>query len=147
MRSVKQVIVVRKDLSMGKGKIAAQSAHASMQVLLSMMHEAKGKVFSNLKDNYFSPDEKHYSIGLEVKRKTPLDRWLNSGYAKVCLYVNSEEELMSLFYEAQSENLPCSIITDAGITKFHGIPTRTCIAIGPHYSEEIDLITGHLKLL
>ena len=39
------------------------------------------------------------------------------------------------------------LITDAGHTEFHGVPTRTCLAIGPAWSDEIDAITGGLQLL
>ena len=35
--TIKQVIIVRKDLNMRKGKIAAQVAHAAMKVILDKM--------------------------------------------------------------------------------------------------------------
>lgn len=37
-------------------------------------------------------------------------------------------------------------ITDVGRTEFNGVPTITALAIGPNKSEDIDKITGHLKL-
>ncbi len=52
-----------------------------------------------------------------------------------------------LTYEDDEKGLVCSLIIDAGLTEFGGVPTRTCIAIGPNWSDEIDEITGHLKLL
>jgi peptidyl-tRNA hydrolase, PTH2 family len=39
------------------------------------------------------------------------------------------------------------LITDAGHTEFKGVPTKTCLAIGPNDVDEIDVVTGHLKLL
>ena len=42
--------------------------------------------------------------------------------------------------------LTVSLITDAGATEFGGVPTNTCLAIGPHQAEKIDKITSHLKL-
>ena len=59
----------------------------------------------------------------------------------------SEEELLELHHKALLANIPTVLITDSGKTEFHGVPTITCIAIGPYYSEEIDKITSKLKLL
>ena len=42
---IKQVIVVRKDLNMRKGKIATQVAHASMKVLLDVMDNTEEKYY------------------------------------------------------------------------------------------------------
>ena len=77
--------------------------------------------------------------------------WMDpeSGYRfkKVVVYVNSEQELLELAHKAYANKLPCKIITDAGETEFHGVPTITCMAIGPAYSDQIDPITGDLPLL
>ena len=55
--------------------------------------------------------------------------------------------MLDIYQQAKDKGLPCSLIVDAGLTEFNGIPTKTCIAIGPAYSKYIDPITGHLKLL
>lgn len=47
----------------------------------------------------------------------------------------------------QKNNLNVSLVTDSGRTEFGGVPTKTCLAIGPNKIEEIDKITGHLPLL
>ena len=77
--------------------------------------------------------------------------WMDpeSGYRfkKIVVYVNSEGELMALAHAAQAHKLPWKLITDAGDTEFNGVPTVTCIAIGPDYSDKIDEITGSLPLL
>jgi PTH2 family peptidyl-tRNA hydrolase len=39
------------------------------------------------------------------------------------------------------------LITDAGATEFHGVPTHTCCAVGPAWTDEVDAITGALPLL
>jgi len=39
------------------------------------------------------------------------------------------------------------VIVDSGLTEFHGVKTKTCLAIGPNKKEDIDKITGSLKLL
>jgi PTH2 family peptidyl-tRNA hydrolase len=130
---VKQVIVVRKDLHMRKGKMCAQSAHASMKVLLDMMY---------VDEKVLGYDEWSFS----AKHETPLWKWLKGKFAKIVVYVNSEKELLDLYVDAQLASLPCALIQDSGKTEFKE-PTYTCIAIGPDYSEEIDKITGKLPLI
>lgn len=130
--NIKQVIVVRKDLNMRKGKIAAQAAHASMKVFLDV-----ASVEYNEQEGW----------QLTSWLTTPMAEWLNSSFAKICLYVESESELLEVYSQARKAKIPCAMITDSGKTEFHGVPTNTCIAIGPHYVDEIDKITGHLKLL
>lgn len=119
-RATKQVIVMRKDLGMRAGKMIAQGAHAALAALEDA--EQAGDL-------------------------TALNRWHVTGKTKICVRVESETELMRIFAEAAAAGLPVNYITDAGHTEFHGVPTRTCLAIGPHWSDEIDRITGDLKLL
>jgi PTH2 family peptidyl-tRNA hydrolase len=114
---MKQVIVIRKDLKMRRGKEITQGSHASMSFLL------KGQ--SNEED---------------------IIEWLNGGQTKICLVVNSEEELLELDRVATESGLISNIITDAGRTEFNGVPTKTCLAIGPNKIEDINAITGQLKL-
>jgi len=130
---VKQVIVMRKDLNMRKGKLIAQGSHASMKVLLDKM--TMTAVNSGVE------------ISLYANKSDPLLAWLADGFAKICVYVTSEEELEKIFSLAKDAGIPCSMIVDAGHTEFHGVPTKTCIAIGPYWSEDIDKITGSLPLL
>lgn len=134
-RAVKQVIVMRKDLNMRKGKMIAQGSHASVDALLSLFSctEADGKT----------------TFTLTYGDDSPLAEWLNGLYAKICLYVNSEEELVSLYQRIQDENpeIPVSMIVDAGLTEFHGQETKTYIGIGPWWADEIDVFTSDLKLL
>ena len=59
----------------------------------------------------------------------------------------TEQELNDLYQTAIDNNLPCSMIVDAGKTEFNGVPTKTCIAIGPADPDKINEITGKLKLL
>ena len=120
-REVKQVIVMRNDLNMRKGKMVAQGAHASISFLKDMI----------LYD--ISPSR------IQVE-------WLTSGQTKICVRCESEDELMAIFYKAQNAKLTVHLITDAGLTEFDG-PTKTCLCIGPSKSEDVDKITGELKLL
>jgi len=72
--------------------------------------------------------------------------WLTTSYRKICLQVDSEKELLEIYEKAVEAGLEAHLITDSGLTEFHGVPTNTCIAIGPDYDERIDLITASLKL-
>jgi PTH2 family peptidyl-tRNA hydrolase len=124
----KQVIVVRKDLNMRKGKMVAQGAHASLKAVLDQMNHNNNQLTLNLKDE-------------------ALASWIEGKFTKICVGVDSEEELFEIVNQAQAAGLTCALITDAGLTEFDGKPTRTCCAIGPNWSNDIDKITGHLKLL
>jgi len=115
---MKQVIVVRADLQMGKGKAAAQVAHASLAAAEEAQRR-RGKWF---------------------------DGWRREGQAKVVLKVGSEEALRELFQKAKAAGLPASLVEDRGLTQLEP-GTVTCAGIGPGPEEEIDAITGKLKLL
>jgi len=135
MSDVKQIIIIRKDLNMRKGKMISQACHASMKVILDRM----------LKCNV-SLMRLHEWI-LELPYDSPLEKWLGGLFTKIVVYVESESELLELRDKAKEANIIHALITDAGRTEFHGEPTITCIAIGPDYSEKIDEITGDLPLL
>jgi len=135
MRISKQVIVMRTDLKNSNGhkirtgKLIAQGAHASIKAILDL----------GIKDSN--------RILIELPWKSPLYDWISGSFTKICLGVDSEAELFEIVNKAQSAGLPCALITDAGLTEFGGVPTRTCCAIGPAWDTDIDKITGHLKLL
>ena len=114
---LKQVIVVRKDLKMGPGKVAAQSAHASVEAVEK----------TNLKFPEYVAD------------------WKNSGSEKVVLKVESRRELLELF-QKMKRKFPCTLITDAGRTQIKA-GTITCFACGPAPEKELDAFIKDLKLL
>jgi PTH2 family peptidyl-tRNA hydrolase len=126
-RSAKQVIVMRKDLGMRKGKMIAQGAHASLKVLV-----AAGKV-----------DGDTFAITLTE----PMTAWLTGRFTKICVGVDSEAGLDAVVAAARAANVPCALVVDAGVTEFHGVPTKTCCAVGPAWVEDVDAITGELGLL
>jgi PTH2 family peptidyl-tRNA hydrolase len=115
---VKQAIVLRSDLGMGKGKLAAQAAHAS----LSAAEMASGSHPSWYED------------------------WKSEGQKKVVLKVASESELEELYKMARRAKLPAARVEDRGLTQVEP-GTVTCLGIGPGPDVEIDKITGKLKLL
>ena|SRR5208283_281990 len=126
----KQVIVIRKDLNMRKGKCVAQGAHASMKVFFDRMVQRDG--------TYTIPNH---------KVSEAMQEWMSGTFTKVCVSVSSESELLDVYQRAKDLGIPCSLITDAGKTEFGGVPTRTAVAIGPDEVSKIDPITGHLPLL
>ncbi len=121
---------MRNDLNMRKGKMIAQGSHASMMFLVeSLLAAARDPTGS------FHLDASAW-------------RWLASGrMSKICVRVDSEAELLEVAAKAREAGLPVHVITDAGLTEFGGVPTKTCAAIGPAAASDIDPITGHLKLL
>jgi PTH2 family peptidyl-tRNA hydrolase len=129
-RSVKQVIVIRRDLRMRRGKEIAQGAHASMAWLAE-------RVVQQLTH----PGTVHQVQLSEAERS-----WLERSFRKVTVKVGSEEELMAVYQKALEAGLVVHLITDGGLTEFGGIPTRTCLGIGPDYDDLIDPVTGDLEL-
>ena len=125
---LRQVICIRKDLHMRRGKEIAQSCHASMAVFFDRMEPIEG---TNDYVLHMTPEMKAWREGL---------------FTKICLYVNSEAELLEVLANAEAAGLPCRLITDSGLTEFNGVPTNTCIAIGPATKADLDPITGHLPL-
>jgi PTH2 family peptidyl-tRNA hydrolase len=137
MNNIKQVIVVRKDLNMRKGKLAAQVAHASMAVLMAQMDE----------DPRYTDNENLTLFFMPMHKDDPMYLWLKGLFTKVVVSCDSEQELLELRNKAAQEDIHYALITDAGLTEFHGVPTNTCLALGPDNVEIINKITGHLKLL
>lgn len=135
MSEPKQVIVLRKDLNMRKGKMAAQAAHASM------------KVFFDAGDTIMCVEPKSISWRLDIPLTLPMSKWVRGKFGKVVVGCNSEEELLDLARQAEEANIPHALIQDEGRTEFHGVKTYTALAIGPDDPEKIDLITGALQLL
>ncbi len=115
---IKQVILVRNDLGMGKGKLAAQVAHASLM-------------------SYFKASEQDKGVA---------DRWLETGEKKIVLKANSEETLLKFFNAFEFKRIPCALVTDAGLTELPP-GTKTALGVGPWKSDEIDVLTRGMQLL
>ena len=130
---VKQIIVVRKDLNMRKGKIAAQVAHASL-----------GVFFDRMRPKYAMIDG---SIDYMITMGREMAEWKEGAFTKVVVGCASETELMALYEQAKEAEIPCKLIIDSGRTEFKGAATATCLAIGPADEKDIDIITGHLALI
>jgi PTH2 family peptidyl-tRNA hydrolase len=113
----KQVIIVRGDIEMSRGKMAAQVAHAACEA------------FENAR-----------KMVPQIWRA-----WREEGGKKVVL-IAGEKELLEIYEKAGSLNIPRALIRDAGLTELPP-GTLTAVAIGPYDEEKIDEITGHLKPL
>jgi PTH2 family peptidyl-tRNA hydrolase len=123
-RLVKQVIVMRKDLGMRRGKQIAQGAHAAMMFLTGMFHGGECKGFLTKAEQ----------------------QWVEGNFRKITVQVKSEEQLLDVQREAEAAGLTVHLVTDGGLTEFAGVPTSTALAIGPDYDDRIDPVTRDLEL-
>ena len=139
MYQSKMMIVMRRDLKMRKGKIAAQAGHACVDAVLMALHRE-----GRLQDFEMTADG--FCLKETDKPITPLSDWFLYGCAKVCVYVDSEEDLLTIAQKAREKGMIAAVITDAGMTEFHGVPTKTCLALEPLPSELVDELTGDLPL-
>ncbi|NWR08906.1 PTH2 hydrolase, partial [Paradoxornis webbianus] len=114
---LKLVLVVRNDLKMGKGKVAAQCSHAAVSAY-KQLHKRNPEL---------------------------LQQWEYCGQPKVVLKAPDEETLVQLLAEAKRLGLTVSLIQDAGRTQI-APGSRTVLGIGPGPAEVIDKVSGHLKL-
>ena len=114
----KQVIVVRKDLRMGTGKIAAQVGHAAV---LGVEESRKSNILW-------------------------LKSWFSEGQPKIVVKVNSLDELIQVQTDAEVLRIPVVVVQDRGLTQIPS-GTVTCVCIGPAPSYIIDKVTSELKLL
>jgi PTH2 family peptidyl-tRNA hydrolase len=90
----KVVLVVRTDLDMGRGKIAAQAAHAAVAAALSSLG---------------SPE---------------FEAWADDGQPKVVCRVDGADELYDIVQQATEAGVPAGVIHDAGRTQVEaGTPT------------------------
>ncbi|MCL4391572.1 MAG: peptidyl-tRNA hydrolase Pth2 [Candidatus Parvarchaeota archaeon] len=117
-KEIKQVIILRKDLGMGNGKMIAQGSHASLMSFL----RAK-KLYPEIAET-----------------------WIREGETKIVLKTNKPEEFNEIKKKLERSGMPFETVKDAGQTQVPP-GSETAIGIGPYYSDEIDKITAKLKLL
>lgn len=127
---IKQVIVVRDNIGMSCGKIASQVAHASMSVVLQTAGVKHAK-----------------STAVVIETTPPMMEWLRGRFTKIVVS-GKDKQWDDLLQKLSNQTLiPFSIITDEGLTVFNGVPTQTCVAVGPGHMDDINKLTGHFKLL
>ena len=118
MVEVKMIIAVRKDVDLGKGKMAAQVAHAAVTCALKSEKEDK-KTFKE---------------------------WVRTGQKKIVVKIENLETLYRLKDMAERAGVVTSLITDAGLTQI-APGTVTCLGLGPAEEDLIDPITSNFKLM
>ncbi len=114
----KLAVVVREDLGLSKGKVAAQVGHASVACALKAQ---RGK-------------------------RTWFRAWLDEGQRKVVLRVEGRDALLALEQEGRAVGLTTALIADAGLTEVPP-GTQTCVGIGPGPEATVNRVTGELRLL
>ncbi|CAI2381157.1 unnamed protein product [Moneuplotes crassus] len=114
----KMIIIVRKDLGMSTGKIAAQVGHA----VLGLYKEAS------------------------VEYPEKVAQWEMLSWPKIVLEAESEAQMDELRAKAEEANICHFQVQDAGRTEVEP-NTKTVLALGPDLNSNIDPITGSLKLL
>lgn len=124
---MKQVIVMRRDLKMRRGKECAQAGHAALKWLADLLNPS----VDDLAGRFLTEEQAE---------------WLYGTQKKVVVYVNSEQELLDLHAKAKDTGLESHLIQDLGLTEFGGNPTYTCLAIGPNSDTQIDQVTSGLPL-
>lgn len=174
-REVKQIIVIRRDLKMRRGKEIAQGGHAAMRFLTMRIRQCKpmslwdkfqmmcvaafffigfGACHSMLTDVLAFAIPLLIVIALacehvsacKVKFSEAEKIWINGTFSKITLQVDTEAQLLELAKKAKDAGLETHLVCDTGKTEFGGVPTNTCLGIGPDYADKIDPITGHLKI-
>lgn len=142
----KQVIVVRKDLGMSPGKLAAQVSHASMAFLTRKIQQSAKKT------NECVMSELYFDEGV-------YDGWLAGVFTKVVLSAKNKNKLAKVVSDAEAagmvEGEDFFVIRDHCLTEL--VPeeidedgngwTATCIGFAPMPSSKIDPITSKLQLL
>ena len=117
---IKQVLVVRSDLKMRRGKEDSQCGHAALAFTWKTILNG-------------------------TKPREEVMKWKKEGQTKITVSVKSEKELLDVFKKGKQMGLECHLITDAGHTEFKE-PTNTVVAIGPNKESKINKITGKLPL-
>jgi peptidyl-tRNA hydrolase, PTH2 family len=126
---VKQVIVIRRDLNMRRGKEIAQGAHASSAWLAQLVAGAMDEAGDA-------------SVHLDDVARV----WITGSFRKVTLQIRGEDEISALHERALALGLRSVLIRDSGRTEFGGVPTITALAIGPDLAATIDQVTGDLQI-
>ena len=135
MKEVKQYLIIREDLNMSTGKIAAQVAHASSKIF-----------FDKMKKEIRTPGlgASTYLYSFEASEEEML--WVEGQFTKIVKKVKNENQLLKTYNEAKQSGLNVSLILDAGLTELEG-ENYTAIAIGPNYVEDCEPIVKKLKNL
>lgn len=114
----KMVLCVNQELSMGKGKVAAQCCHAAVGC-----YKRAAKQCPNA-----------------------LRAWEMTGCAKIALKCPTQDELEIIAAKAMERDIPFYLVEDAGRTQI-AAGSRTVLGLGPAPTYVFEEVTSHLKLM
>ena len=138
---IKQVIIMRKDLNMRKGKIAAQAGHACVNCVLKAAARVGGLL------DWDSREDQGSMLSTSGRGTSAyLNEWFANEYTKICVTVNSEAELLKYKDLIEEAGYVVHLVQDLGHTEFKNKKTYTCLAVEPLPAELIDPRTGDLPL-
>ncbi|KAK5779453.1 hypothetical protein RI543_003344 [Arxiozyma heterogenica] len=120
---VRMALVIRQDLGMQKGKIAAQCCHAALGCYRMIATD---------------PSRSSYNPAM-------VNRWLRGGQAKITLKCPNKDVMDELYAKAISLGVNAIVIHDAGRTQI-AAGSATVLGLGPAPKDILDQITGELKL-
>lgn len=123
MYTTKQVIIMRTDLNMRKGKMIAQGAHASMKVFFDKMSTEENELPVFQLDEQMKKCSRYIMTPLIKKqllfgKNDPMLEWMEGSFAKIVAGVDSLERLLFLQKQAEEANIINALITDNGNTEF-----------------------------
>lgn len=124
---------------MGKGKLSAQVAHASLAPILMLMRD-------NIHYIDYKAPQNDYKLVLDMNKNSDIALWLESSFTKVVLYVKSEEALINIHKKLKENNIISELIFDEGRTAFKK-PIYTCLGIEPLSKEKLKPFLKKLRLL
>lgn len=124
IEQVKQVVVIRRDLNMRRGKEIAQGGHGFTNwLLMEAIRSYETKTPFHFTEEQFA--------------------WVANGrVTKIVLQADSESHLEQIYESAKEAGLYAHLVIDSGLTEFNGVPTKTVVSIGPDFASKIDKITG-----
>ena len=120
---VRMALIIRQDLRMTKGKIAAQCCHAALSCF-----------------RMIATDPAKVSYNPEMT-----NRWIRRGQAKITLKCPDKETMDEIYAKAISLGVNACVIHDAGRTQI-AAGSATVLGLGPAPKPVLDQITGDLKL-
>lgn len=127
-----QYIIVRTDLGMSRGKIAAQVAHAAVECYRKLIDRAM------IEEKKYQDSSQHIFPRIHNK-------WVTSGTKKVVLDGGSLSQFEALT-SSLDDDIISHIVVDQGRTEIEP-DTITCVGVGPDFDKKITPMFKHLELL
>lgn len=142
----KQIIIVRRDLNMSPGKLAAQVSHASMAFLTNPIRQ---NAVTQLNGCGFGAN-KCYTATLYFNPDM-YEQWIEGSFTKIVLGARNKDKLIDAMYMADELGIECYPIWDNCRTELEPEEgdgtTLTCVGFPPLDSEVIDKIGRKYHLL